>query len=100
VSPIEYELLQRYTEEALELAVELLRLWKTPSDKKIFINQIEKEAALQTAQGVFSLWENVPEELQGKLRDFKTYLVEIQKIKSGRLGEGTIKVEENDGAKD
>lgn len=86
VNAIEQELLRRYTDEALRLALRLLDKHSVPSSKKRLIEKIEKEAAVRVAEEIFALWENIPEDLQAELRDFKILAHEIKKIKGGGYG--------------
>lgn len=86
MNSIEREQIRRYTNDALALAVEILKAHGTPLARKGEIEEIEKASALQTAKRIFALWENVPEELEMKLRDFKLLMLEIQKIKDRSYG--------------
>jgi hypothetical protein len=86
VSPIDEAKLRRYTSEALEIAIELLKSWNVPDGKKAKIVHIEQDAALQVAQGIFALWEDVPDDVAARLRNFRAYMNEIKRIKEGFYG--------------
>ena len=86
MTAIEEEQLKRYRREALTIAVELLKAWQTPNEKRKLISDLEMKAALDTAKGIFALWKEVPPEVEHLLRDFKIYMNEIKRIEEGRYG--------------
>jgi len=93
-TPVEDERIKRYQDEALLIVEEIFKLTQPPSALlKKELAKKSKADKLMVARSLFKYIENPSEQVLSKLRDLDSYLVEIRKIREGRVGEWPAKKE-------